>query len=229
MLAKLLALLSTAKGAAAATVIAAAAVGTGVTATNHDVQNALKDAIENVTERPAVVAARNDADKKLRDAFQTDQRKLEKLHDTKVDGTDRETLNKLANTADKALRDRLTKALDDVAALTLGRDGHDSDKSTSTSDKSTGESEKSTGSADVKLAFTTEAKAKVDLIVTTAITDMDKTVSDAQAAAAKLPAFTPGKRDDAGKPDEAGRTADGVKPEDVGGKPSNVPTPRPTR
>jgi len=222
MLAKLLALLSTAKGAAAATVIAAAAVGTGVTATNHDVQNALKDAIENVTERPAVVAARNDADKKLRDAFQTDQRKLEKLHDTKVDGTDRETLNKLANTADKALRDRLTKALDDVAALTLGRDGHDSDKSTSGS-------EKSTASPDVKVTFTAEATVEVNLIVTTAITDMDKLTSDAEAAVAALPTVTTGKRDDAGKPDDAGRTADGVKPDDMGGKPSNVPTPRPTR
>src|SRR2546426_1335333 len=181
MLAKLLALLSTAKGAAAATVIAAAAVGTGVTATNHDVQNALKDAIENVTERPAVVTARNDADKKLRDAFQTDQRKLEKLHDTKVAGTDRDKLNDMLKTADKALRDRLTKALDDVAAITLGREGQ--------------ESPKPTGSPDVKVPFTLETKAKGDLIVTTAITDMDKLTSVAEAAVAALPTVTTGKRD----------------------------------
>ena len=214
MLAKLLALLSTAKGAAAATVIAAAAVGTGVTATNHDVQNALKDAIENVTERPAVVTARNDADKKLRDAFQADQRKLEKLHDTKVAGTDRDKLNDMLKTADKALRDRLTKALDDVAAVTLGREGQ--------------ESPKPTGSPDVKVPFTPEAKAKVDLIVTTAITEMDQITSVVVAKVALLPTATPGK-DDAGKTDEAGKTADGVKPEDMGGKPSTLSTPRPTR
>src|SRR5712691_2313693 len=103
MLAKLLALLSTAKGAAAVGVVAAAAVGTGVTATNQDVQNALNTAIKNVTAkaessgRPEVVTARNDADKKLREAFQNDQRTLEKLHSTKVESTKRDTLNDLVN------------------------------------------------------------------------------------------------------------------------------------
>ena len=136
MLAKLLALLSTAKGATAAGVIAAAAVGTGVTVTNHDVQNALSTALKNVAEqaegssRPAVVTARNDADQKLRDAFQTDQQKLAKLHDTKVASSDREKLNDLLNTADQKLRDRMTKALNDVAALTLGREGQESPKPT---------------------------------------------------------------------------------------------------
>ena len=66
LLGKALAILSTLKGAAAATVIAAAAVGTGVAATNHDVQTAVNTAVETVTGKasaqPAVVAARNDAD-----------------------------------------------------------------------------------------------------------------------------------------------------------------------
>ena len=39
--------------------------------------------------QPAVVAARNSADKKLRDASQDDQRTLEKLRSTKVEGADR--------------------------------------------------------------------------------------------------------------------------------------------
>ena len=106
MLSKLLTLLSTAKGAAAATVIAGAAVAGGVTATNPDVQQALGSAVDNVTHvgQPPVVAARNDADKKLRDAFQNDQKTLEKLHSTKVEGADRQKLDDTVNTADAALR-----------------------------------------------------------------------------------------------------------------------------
>src|SRR5690348_10631002 len=91
LISKLLTLLSTAKGAAAAGVVVAAAIGTGVVATNEDVQHAVTTTVQNVTGaspsgQPAVVMARNDADRKLRDAFQDDQQKLEKLHSTKVDG-----------------------------------------------------------------------------------------------------------------------------------------------
>src|SRR5438477_555548 len=96
ILGNFLAHLSTLKGAAAAAVVAAAAVGTGVAATNDDVRTAVTTAVETVTgqasAKPAVVAARNDADKKLRDAFQDDQQKLAKLHSTHVDSTDRELL-----------------------------------------------------------------------------------------------------------------------------------------
>jgi len=194
MLSKLLALLSTAKGAAAATVVAAAVVGTGVAATNQDVRDAVSTTVQSVTEsndakasnQPAIVAARNDADKKLRDAFRDDQQKLEKLRSTHVDSTDRAKLDDTVNTADAALRARLTKALNDVAALTIGREGL--------------ESPRPTGSPDVKASFTTDAQKKVDDIVSAAIKDMDKIVKDAETAVAALPAFTPGKPGDPGKP-----------------------------
>src|SRR5438093_442454 len=118
LLGKALAILSTLKGAAAATVVVAAAVGTGVVATNEDVHNAVNTAVEAVTGKasgqPAVVAARNDADKKLRDAFQDDHQKLVKMHSTHVETTDRAKLDDTINTADAALRARLTQALDDV-------------------------------------------------------------------------------------------------------------------
>src|SRR5258708_36137581 len=116
MISKLLSLLSTAKGAAAAVAIASAAVAGGTLATNDDARDAVTDTVQNVTQvvtgaspspkpakaadasesgKPAVVAARNDADKKLRDAFQDDQKALEKLHSTHVDSTDRQKLTQL--------------------------------------------------------------------------------------------------------------------------------------
>lgn len=81
MISKLLSLVGTAKGAAAATVIAAAGLTTGVVATNQDAQTAVTNVVETITNsakssnQPAVVASRNDADKKLRDAFQVDQQR----------------------------------------------------------------------------------------------------------------------------------------------------------
>src|SRR5439155_117778 len=85
MLSKLLSLLSTAKGAAAATAIAAAAVSTGVAATDQDVRDAVTNTIHNATEsadakdagQPAVVTARNKADSDLRAAFHTNQQNAE--------------------------------------------------------------------------------------------------------------------------------------------------------
>jgi len=187
---KALSVLSTLKGAAAATVVVAAAVSTGVAATNEDVRTAVTNAVETVTgqasTKPAVVTARNEADKKLRDAFQDDQQKLTKLHSTHVENTDRAKLDDTINTADAKLRARLTQALDDVAALTLGREGL--------------ESPKPTGSPDIKIPFAADAQAKIDDIVGTAITDMDKLATDAETAVAALPTMTPGKPADAGKP-----------------------------
>lgn len=228
MISKLLSLLSTAKGAAAATVIAAAGVTGGVAATNEDVQNAIGTAVQNVTQanasaspsakpsnsnQPAVVAARNDADQKLRDAFQNDQQRLEKLRGTKIDGADRTKLADILKDADTKLRDRLTKALDDVATLTLGRNGLEASGSP-----------KPSASPDVKTSFTPDAQSKVDDMVRTAITDMDKIVSDVEKAVAALPTFEPGKPSDVpgGKPSDA-----------PSGRPSSVPTaparPSPTR
>ncbi len=234
MISKLLSLVSTAKGAAAATVIAAAGVGTGVVATNTDVQNALGNAVQNVTQaapsakaegsgQPTVVAARNDADKKLREAFQNDQQKLEKLRSTKVDGADRGKLGDIIKTADDKLRARLTKALDDVAELTLGREGLESG-----SPKPTG-SAKPSASPDVKATFTTDSKAKVDAIVKAAIADMDATTADAEKAVAALPTANAGKPSDqpGAKPSDAGKLSEPGRPSD---RPSaETPSAKPTR
>lgn len=222
MIEKLLSLLSTAKGVAAATVIATAGVTGGVAATNEDVQEAISTAVQNVTQpagaspsarssnQPAVVAARNDAGKQLRDAFRVDQQKLEKLRATKVEGADRGKLADVITEADAKLRERLTRALNDVAVLTLGREGLDPSFSPRPS-----ASGKPSGSPDVKASFTADAQTKLDEIVKAAIADMDKIVSDAEAAVAALPTFAPGKPSD----------APGGKPSDVpGGKPSTVPT-----
>jgi hypothetical protein len=187
LLGKALAILSTLKGAAAATVVVAAAVGTGVAATNEDVQNAVTTTIQNVTNsadsnRPAVVTARNKADADLRGAFQLDQQKLAKLHDAHV--TDRAMLNDTVNKAEAALRAELTKALDKVATFTLGREGR--------------ESPRPTGSPDIKVAFT--AQSDLDTWVTDEIAAMAKIEKDAEDAVALLQTADPGKPADAGKP-----------------------------
>ncbi len=231
MLAKLLALLSTAKGAAAAGIVAAAAVGTGVTATNQDVQNALNTAIRNVTEkveseRPAVVAARNDADKKLRDAFKNDQRMLEKLRDTKVEGSGGEQVRDLIKRADDKLKDRLEKALDDVAALTKGREGHETDTQKSSTEVKTSPEVKSSAevksspeakeSQEAKVVFNAEMQTKVNLIVTTAIAEMDKIANDAVLAVAAFPVSTTGKAGETRKPGETAKPAETNKADDSG-------------
>jgi len=128
---------------------------------------------------PAVVAARNAADKKLRSAFYDDHKALEKLRRTHVDKSDREKLEQLVTSADKQLRARLIKALDEVGALTLGRDGRDADKTRKS------DSDKSTTSTDIRA--TTVDQAKVDVIVAAAIADMKKIVDDTTKAAQALP------------------------------------------
>lgn len=240
MIAKLLSLISTGKGAAAAAVLAAATVGGGVAATNSDVRDAVGSTVENVTSgvadtvsgQPPVVTARNAADRKLRQAFQDDQKKLERLRSSKVEGADREKLGDIVKTADEKLRARLTTALDATAALTLGREGHEA----SGSPKPSG-SAKPSASPDVKASFTPDAQTKIDAIVAAAITDMDKIVADATAAVGALPTFTPGKPSDhpSGKPSD--KSSDkpsehpGGKPGDApGGKPADAgPSAKPTR
>ncbi len=212
MITKLLALLAHTKGAAAAAVIAAAGLTTGVVATNEDARTAVTNVVETVTNtakssnQPAVVASRNDADSKLRDAFKVDQQKIEKLRGTHVDPADRSKLGDTLKTADDALRARLTKALDDVSVLTLGRNGLDPSASPG----------KPSASPDVKIPFTAEAQAKVDDVVKTAITDMDKIAGDAETAVAAFATVTPGKPAD----------VPGGKPADLpGGAPQTQPTP----
>ena len=230
MLAKLAGALATAKGAAAATVITATVVAGGVTATNEDVRNTVQNVAQNVTQnvtpqarptecpkpsgspKPEVVTLRNSADDKLRDAFRNDQVDLEQLRSTKVEPSARERLNDAVKTADERLRARLTRALDDVAALTLGREGRESQPA-NPSPK---------GCPDVKASLAPDTSAKLDAIVNTAIADMTGLVNVAKGAVAALPAASPGKPADV----PGGKPADlpGAKPPDVpGGKPSDVP------
>ncbi len=233
MVSKLLSLLATAKGAAAAGVLATAAVSGATVATNDDARQAVQEATENVTRvvtgaapktgdeagKPAVVAARNDADKKLRGAFKDDHTALEKLHSTHVDKTDREKLEQLVKDADKKLRDRLTKALDDVAALTLGREGRES--------ASPRPSPKPSASPDIHA--TTVDQAKVDAIVTAAIADMKKIVADTTKAVVALPTFTPGKPSTSpGKAGDNKPENPGAKPESPGAKPAENPGSKPS-
>ncbi len=218
MLTKLLSLLTTAKGAAAVAVLAAATATTGVVATNTDLQTTLGIAHANASPsgQPAIVAARNDADKTLREAFQADQRTLEHLRSTHVDGADRQKLGDTVSTADAALRARFQSALDAVGALTLGRNGREASASPEPSDStaSTASSESSESAAGANAALSADVQARIDDIVKTAVADMAKIVSDAEAAVSALPTANPGKPSD----------LPGGKPSDVqGGKPSDVP------
>lgn len=243
MIGKLLSLLATAKGAAAVAVIAVAGV-TGVAVTNPDVQSAITTTLSNgrSTEaahsersaspkpsesakpsdagKPAVVEARNDADKKLRDAFGDDQKKLAQLHNTKVANSDRAKLEDTLKDADTKLRARLTKALDDVAALTLGREGHENEATAAT--KPSG-SPSPRPSPDVKVALTAETQAKITTIVSAAILDMDKIVQDTLKTVAALPTAEPGKPSEnpGNKPSEN----PGSKPSENPGKPAETAKP----
>ena len=178
LLGKLVTLLGTAKGAAAASVMVAATVGTAVAATNPGVRNAVDSALQDLTQgadakasnRLAVATARNDADERLRDAFQRAQQKLERLHSTPVDSTDRAKLTETINIAYAALRTRVNKAYNDLTVLTVGRSGL--------------ESRKPTG-PDIKVVFTSDAQAKVDELVVAAIKDMNWIVGDAATAIAR--------------------------------------------
>jgi hypothetical protein len=142
MLAKLLSLLAHAKGAAAATVFIAGGVTATVAATNPDVQDTVSNVTTSIsstlaavtqtagksctgddatTGQPVVVAQRNAADKLLRDAWNNDKKKLNDLRGGK--DVDNKTANELVKGYDDQLKDVLDKALNDVAALTLGREG----------------------------------------------------------------------------------------------------------
>lgn len=139
MFAKLLTLLAATKGAtvAAAVVLAAATVTVG--ATTPEVQDAVKQVVETVTGQtssdtarasktdcdrgqPAVVAQRNAATKLIDAAFQVDQKALESLRGK---GGDNKAAGDLIKTADESLKDIRKTALNDVAKLTLGREGQD--------------------------------------------------------------------------------------------------------
>lgn len=238
---KLLGVLSTAKGAAVAAVIVAAASTTALVATNPDAQQAVQNAVQQVTQptsgecprlsgerKPEVVDARNVYDKALRDTFRDYQQVLEKLRSTKAEVADRERLNELVKTAEEKLRARQTRALNEIAALTLGREGQ-AEASGSTGanpagtpcDRAEGARARPAGVDDV---------LKVAGIVDAATGDMKAVVDDALKAATQLtsgprkPSDAPGAKP-ADKPEQAKPTnPPGGKPTDTpGGKPSPGP------
>ena len=141
MLAKLLTLLAATKGATVAAVVVLSAATVTVGATTPEVQDAVKQVIETVTGQttqtsdaartfktdcdrgqPAVVAQRNAATKLINAAFQTDHKALEELRGK---GVDNKAAGDLIKTADEKLKDIRTTARNDVAKLTLGREGQD--------------------------------------------------------------------------------------------------------
>ena len=150
MLAKLLTLLTASKGAAVAAAIVLGAATVTVGASSPEVQDAVNQVVQTVTGQttqtseaarasktdcnkgqPAVVAQRNAATKLIDATFQKDQKALEEL---RKGGGDK-AAGDLIKTADEQLKDIKTKALNDGAALTLGREGQDTqDKQ----DKATG-------------------------------------------------------------------------------------------
>src|SRR5688500_13943056 len=145
MLREIAALLTTAKGAAAATLIAGSTVTGGAVATMPEVQTAVVERANTVTAtlgsavaaiakaakerrdedtscgKPEVVAQRNEADKQLRDAFHEDHQALVALKAGK--DTDHQKLNAVVKDAQAELRSILTAALVDVARETQGRTG----------------------------------------------------------------------------------------------------------
>jgi len=175
MFGKLVALLAQAKGAAVTTVLlAGAATATVTVSTNPDVQTtfdnvttAISTTLSAVTQngnrcvgvdastnggQPQVVAQRNAADKLLRDAWQNDHKKLTDLRGGK--DVDNKAVGDVVKNYEGQLKDTLDKALNDVAALTLGREGQvrkaPSDSTSSATDSTTSAGSPSDGSKSAK-------------------------------------------------------------------------------
>lgn len=145
MLTKLASLLATAKGAAAATLIAGSAVTGGTVAAVPEAREAVTESVSAVTTtlgsavaavakaanarraadtscgKPEQVAQRNEADKQLRDAFHADHKTLTDLKGGK--DTDHQKVNAVVKSAQEELRSVLKVALVDVARVTQGRTG----------------------------------------------------------------------------------------------------------
>jgi hypothetical protein len=269
MLAKLLTLLTASKGAAVAAALVIGAATVTVGASSPEVQDTVRQVVQTVTGtqtsdsaksarddcdrgQPVVVAQRNAATKLIDAAFQTDQKALEELRGK---GVDNKTAGDLIKTADDQLKVVRTKALNDVAALTLGREGQDrasgsaspkpsSSPAPSASPCPSGAAEasgspkpsgspKAEGSAKpseqgrVAVADRTTLDANLKTIVDKAVADMDKLVKDATAKVGALPSPERGKPSDGpgGKPSDQ----PGGKPSDQpGGKPSDAPGGKPS-
>jgi hypothetical protein len=236
MLAKLMTLLAATKGASVAAVVVLGAATLTVGAASPEVQDTVNAVVQTVTGQttsetartfrndcgqgqPAVVAQRNAATKLIDAAFQTDQKALQGLRGKDVDN---KTAGDLIKTADDQLKDLRTKALNDVAALTLGREGQNkpsgspSPKPTPSTSPSPCPSEnpeangsakpskspKAEGSAKpsdqgrVTVAERTTLDANVKAVVDKAVADMHQLVKDTTALVEALPAAEHGKPSD---------------------------------
>jgi len=243
MLAKLLAYLAHAKGASIAIVVTVSAATATVGAATPEVQDALRNALhvcDDQTGQPAVVAQRNAADKLLRAAYEVDHKALIDLRGGK--DLDNKLVGDVVRDYDDQLRDTLNKALVDVAALTLGREGQVRkaesaspaaavvggatpatavgpttcpDTAAGSSPKPS-KSPKPSGSPEqgrVAVANRTTLNDELQAIVDKTTKDMTTLVEKATDEVAKIPA-----------PDRGKTTETGNKPGDKG-KPSAKPTP----
>lgn len=231
MLAKVLALLAATKGATVAAVVVLGAATMTVGATTPEVQDAVKTVMQTLnvqteqTDRsdcggqPAVVAQRNAATKLIDAAWQEDHKGLE---DLRGKGVDNQAAGALIKTADDQLKDLRTKALNDVAALTLGREGQnkasgspepskspkpsaspcpsESPEAAETSKPSASpkaeDSAKPSQEGRVTVALRTTLDANIQTIVDKAVADMAAVLKDAQAKVGALPAAEHGKPSD---------------------------------
>jgi hypothetical protein len=137
---KLVALLAQAKGSSIAIVVTVSAATATVGATTPEVQDAVRDiaaavgvdlssthganalrGCDDQKGQPAVVAQRNAADKIIRAAYQENRKELDDLRGGK--DVDNRLVGEIVRKYDDQMRDTMNKALVDVAALTLGREG----------------------------------------------------------------------------------------------------------
>lgn len=257
MLTKLASLLATAKGAAAATLIAGSAVAGGTVAAVPEAREAVTESVSAVTTtlgsavaavakaanerraadtscgKPEVVAQRNEADKQLRDAFHD-------YHQTLTDlkgGTaaDHQKVNAVVKPAQEELRGVLKVALVDVARETQGRTGQVAKANAAAADQSTSAS---AGAADqspsASACDASSGKQDVTLnttiaaIVKDAIDDMADIVEEATTEAG---AVLPTER---GKPANDPARGNDKKPADAqqgqpADKPGNKPSTPPGR
>src|SRR2546425_4065531 len=132
MLGKLLALIAQAKAAGVTLVVIAGAATVTVAGTTPEVQDQLQQLTTNIAQltksecdsdhgQPEVVAQRNAADKLLRAAWQKDHKALEDLRGGK--DVNSQAVGVIVKKYDGLLSERLDKGINDVAALTLGREG----------------------------------------------------------------------------------------------------------
>jgi len=231
MLAKLLTLLAATKGATVAAVVVLGAATMTVGATTPEVQDAVKTVMQTLTVQteqtdrsdcggqPAVVAQRNAATKLIDAAWQEDHKGLE---DLRGKGVDNQAAGALIKTADDQLKDLRTKALNDVAALTLGREGQNKASGSPEPSKSpkpsaspcpsespeaaetpkpsasrkAEDSAKPSQEGRVTVALRTTLDANIKAIVDKVVADMAAVLKDAQAEVGALPAAEHGKPSD---------------------------------